>query len=368
MKNITVSSLQQQERNCTQPFFMLTADVRDKLLEINLTAAEWRIWCYLVSLDPFGDRGVAFSVSELMLRCRVKKSTYFAAKAKLQKLELVYFQESAIKVFNLQGRFHSTKSKQGYSQQAETIDSNISEYSQQPEPIESNILDFDSKEMVANPKFSHHQIEISEYQASEYLSLKDSSLLQTIQTFQTTQTEAGVEKNQQQEYSPPQPVQEPTEKASCVSEQHIPTAQPHCSNSSEGIRETKESTAPPSKANIQKSTPRSDNDSRITADLKAKLEELSIPLDGRVRKAIASHDLSQAYGAVAHIERTWETIDNPRGVFLFQIARQPVEPLGARGAVRQASEFGWTLDFVKRMYPDKWQEAAQHFGVEVQAS
>lgn len=244
MKNISVSSLQQQEHSCTQSFFMLTAGVRDKLLETNLTAAEWRIWCYLVSLDPFGDRGVAFSVSELMLRCRVKKSTYFAAKAKLQKLGLVYFQESAIKVFNLQGRFHSTKTKQGYSQQAETTDSNISEYSQQPQV----------------------------------------------------------------------------------------------------------------------------NDSRIPADLKAKLEELSIPLDGRVRKAIASHDLSQAYGAVAHIERTWETIDNPRSVFLFQIKRQPVEPLKARGRVRQASEFGWTLDFVKRMYPDKWQEAAQHFGVEVQAS
>lgn len=144
--------------------------------------------------------------------------------------------------------------------------------------------------------------------------------------------------------------------------------QPRCLNSSQGIKETKESTVPPSRANIKNFAPRSDNDSRIPADLKAKLEELSIPLDARVRKAIASHDLSQAYGAVAHIERTWETIDKPRGVFLFQIARQPIEPLGARGQVKQASEFGWTLDFVKRMYPDKWQEAAQHFGVEVEAS
>jgi hypothetical protein len=91
MKNISVSSLQQQERNCTQPFFALTADVRDKLLETNLTAAEWRIWCYLVSLDPFGDRGATFSVAELMRLCRVKKSTYFAAKAKLQKLGLFDF-------------------------------------------------------------------------------------------------------------------------------------------------------------------------------------------------------------------------------------------------------------------------------------
>ncbi len=40
----------------TESFFMLTPHVRDKLLSANLTAAQWRIWCYLVSLDPFGDR------------------------------------------------------------------------------------------------------------------------------------------------------------------------------------------------------------------------------------------------------------------------------------------------------------------------
>ena len=361
MKNITASSLQQQERNCTQSFFMLTADARDKLLETNLTAAEWRIWCYLVSLDPFGDHGVAFSVSELMLRCRVKKSTYFAAKAKLQKLGLVYFQESAIKVFNLQGRFHSTKNSTKYSQQADTSESNISEYSQQPQVIDSNILEFDSKEMVSNPRFPHPQVEISECQASEPLLEKDCSSLQTIKTFQTNQTTAGTEKNQEQEYSETQPVQESQEEAISQNNTQI-----LLSNPSDGIRETKESTTSPSRVNIQKSTPRDENDFHIPADLKAKLEELEIPLDARVRKAIASYDLSQAYGAVAHVEKTWETIDNPRGVFLFQITRQPVEPLGARGQVKQASEFGWTLDFVKRMYPNNWQEAAQYFGVEVE--
>jgi hypothetical protein len=367
MINICTSSLQQQERNCTQPFFMLTAGVRNRLLETNLTAAEWRIWCYLVSLDPFGDRGVAFSVSELMLRCRVKKSTYFAAKAKLQKLGLVYFQESTIKAFNLQGRFHSAKNSPNYSQQDQFIESNISEYSQQPQLIDSKILELDSKEMVPNPKFPHHCCEISEFQDSEPLLEKDCSSLQTIKNFQTNQTEAGDEKNQEQ--SPPlKPVNEQPEKASEENNTQILSSQPDFSNPPERTRETKESTAPPSTINIQKSTPRGENDSHIPADLKAKLEELSIPLDGRVRKAIASHDLSQAYGAVAHIERTWETIDNPRGVFLFQITRQPVEPLGARGAVRQASEFGWTLEFVKRMYPDNWQEAAQHFGLEVQVS
>jgi hypothetical protein len=42
-------------------FFMVTPIVRDKLLECKLTAVEWRIWCYFVSLDPFGDREAKFS-------------------------------------------------------------------------------------------------------------------------------------------------------------------------------------------------------------------------------------------------------------------------------------------------------------------
>ena len=103
------------------------------------------------------------------------------------------------------------------------------------------------------------------------------------------------------------------------------------------------------------------------------MQELAIPLDGRVRKAITSlssanafHDLSQAYGAVAHVERTWETIDNPRGVFLFQISRQPVEPMGARLPVRTAQDWDFTLEYIKRVYPNNWQDAAVHFGVEVE--
>ena len=109
------------------------------------------------------------------------------------------------------------------------------------------------------------------------------------------------------------------------------------------------------------------NNSQIPEDLKSKLEELEIPLDGRVRKAIASHDLSQAYGAVAHVERTWETISNPRGVFLFQITRQPIEPLGSRFPVKTAADWGYTLEDLKKMYPNNWKDAAVHFGVEVES-
>jgi hypothetical protein len=104
----------------------------------------------------------------------------------------------------------------------------------------------------------------------------------------------------------------------------------------------------------------------IPQELKSKLEELSIPLDNRVRTAIASHHISQAYSAIAHIENTWESISNPRGVFLYQIFLQPVEPMGSRGREYKASDLeGYTLEHIKAMYPNAWREAAVHFGLSV---
>jgi hypothetical protein len=61
------------------------------------------------------------------------------------------------------------------------------------------------------------------------------------------------------------------------------------------------------------------NYSNIPQDLRNKLEELEITLDSKVLKAISSHHISQAYGAAAHVEKTWETIDNPKSIFLYQI-------------------------------------------------
>jgi hypothetical protein len=105
----------------------------------------------------------------------------------------------------------------------------------------------------------------------------------------------------------------------------------------------------------------------IPQELKSKLEELSIPLDNRVRRAIASNQISQAYSAIAHIENTWESISNPRGVFLFQINKQPIEPIGSRGREYKASDFnGYTLEHIKSLYPNSWREAARHFGLMVE--
>ena len=68
----------------------------------------------------------------------------------------------------------------------------------------------------------------------------------------------------------------------------------------------------------------------IPRDLVERLEELEIPLDEKVLDAIASHHISQAYGAATHVEKTWDNIKNPRGVFLFQLPKQKIEQLGSR--------------------------------------
>jgi hypothetical protein len=81
----------------------------------------------------------------------------------------------------------------------------------------------------------------------------------------------------------------------------------------------------------------------IPQDLANKLEELEIPLDKKVRNAIASHHISQAYGAANHVANTWSTIDNPRSVFLYQIGKQPIERLGSAKEYRAELASGLRL-------------------------
>ena len=109
-----------------------------------------------------------------------------------------------------------------------------------------------------------------------------------------------------------------------------------------------------------------DKDSQISPELKARLEELNIPLDARVKKASESHHISQVDGALAHIENTWESIKNPRGVFLYQLPKQPIEKRNTNIKHFTAADFGgYTIEHLKVMYPNNWQEAAIHYGLEV---
>lgn len=68
----------------------------------------------------------------------------------------------------------------------------------------------------------------------------------------------------------------------------------------------------------------------IPSDLENRLREANINIDKKLLAAIATHDISQAYGAIAHIENTSESINCTRAVFLYQLPKQPIEKLGSR--------------------------------------
>ena len=89
--------------NAPEGFFKLTATIAKEIRTAKLTAAEWDFWSYLVTLDPFGDRGVEFNAAEAILELGMSKSTYFAAKAKFQRLGWFDFKDGKTTVRNCRG-------------------------------------------------------------------------------------------------------------------------------------------------------------------------------------------------------------------------------------------------------------------------
>ena len=64
-------------------FYPLTPKLGEKLRNSKLTAAEWRLWSYLVEIDSWGDKYQDLpSTLEIMQKVDIKKSTFYAAIAK----------------------------------------------------------------------------------------------------------------------------------------------------------------------------------------------------------------------------------------------------------------------------------------------
>ncbi|MGK7887317.1 MAG: hypothetical protein AB4057_22145, partial [Crocosphaera sp.] len=182
--------------------------------------------------------------------------------------------------------------------------------------------------------------EIPENRPSKEASDKGSGLSQTIQTNQTSQTiqkGVGVENSgsgsdldlvnkeissNEQGYSQQEEVKE---------EKLVDKKDPGKDQSSADVAQVTTKRVTKSVEIVQKNTEIiHENEEQkscpnIPEDLISKLKDLGISLDGEVRRAIADHDISQAYGAIKHVENTWETINNPRGVFLHQIPNQRVQ-------------------------------------------
>lgn len=84
-------------------FYPLTPEVSKKLLEAKLTAAEWRIWIYLVGIDPWGDIYKDIDTLTVMTECDVSKATFYRAIGKFQELGLFDIQDKGISIRNLAG-------------------------------------------------------------------------------------------------------------------------------------------------------------------------------------------------------------------------------------------------------------------------
>jgi hypothetical protein len=124
-----------------EPYFPFTQALYDSLIAANLTAAEWRFWGYLVTLDPFGD-GAKYDPSEAMLKCGLSKSTYFSAKAKLQKLGFD-FKDGETKVRNAIAA--QKRQSEKLDSQSEKLDSQSEKLDSQSEKLDSQSEKLDSQ-------------------------------------------------------------------------------------------------------------------------------------------------------------------------------------------------------------------------------
>jgi hypothetical protein len=105
-------------------FYPLTNEVTTKLRRAKLTAAEWRIWSYLVEIDPWGDRYQDIDSLDVMSKCDCSRATFYRAIAKFQKLKIFDIQDKGFSVRNLTGA-SSLKSSQIESEETKLKQANL---------------------------------------------------------------------------------------------------------------------------------------------------------------------------------------------------------------------------------------------------
>ena len=91
-------------------FFKTSSEMSKVLISSGLTAAEWRLWCYLSDLDPFGENYLDLpDTLSILEKCNISKPTFYRAIAKLQALEIFDFQDKGFKFRNLANSTFSQK-------------------------------------------------------------------------------------------------------------------------------------------------------------------------------------------------------------------------------------------------------------------
>ena len=135
-----------------EKFYPLTSRIINLLRQGNLTATEWRIWTYLVELDPWGDRYENFDYLSVISVCECSKSSFYRAIAKFQQLEIFDFQNRGFCVKNLAGasQLRKPKTEQPNSApqtkaktEAKPKKSSTSDYQVESDPWDDNLEDSD---------------------------------------------------------------------------------------------------------------------------------------------------------------------------------------------------------------------------------
>lgn len=312
-------------------FYPISPEIGKKLRKAGLTSAEWRIWTYLIEVDPWGDRYQDIDMLSIMSECQCSKATVYRAIAKFQDLDLFDFQLKGMKLRNQEG---ISKMKSRLS--SETTVSKLRRLSQDCESRRKNETSFSELRQVSQD---------CENESLEPLPDKDSTEPQINKTIQIIHT---LQKGRGGSFD-------------LLGEE--------CGELSHEEEEEEEESTPSQLGDVLKRFTGVDekvNDTEIPDDLLKRLERLGIPLDEKVKSAIAFHHISQAYGAAAHVEKTWESIKNAKAVFLHQISQQKVEIY--RGPTKTLEDLNLptpSLDELKHLYPHDWQNAAAHFNLEI---
>ena len=308
----------QRINNKLSEFYPLQKEELMKLYEVGLIKSAAYVHFALRLENPYCDRPVQIIPKEFAIRWRIPEKSVYRAIARLKELGILNIKSGKLVIDWVRPEKQETE-------EAEEVAVNENPSAKFSE-MRSDSSDSQSCEKIlrVEKKFSEVRKNSQSCKNGGLKPLSDmsSSISQTLQNIQTNQTRGGQEKtfSQSQESDPQEAVQELVQKTD--DESKVDSGKQN-----ESVGQTPRDV-------LQKNTkiisPSKSSSTSIPNDLKEKLEELEIPFDDQVRKAIASHHISQAYGAAAHVENTWDSINNPRGVFLFQLPKQPVEQPGSR--------------------------------------
>lgn len=330
---VTIPTPQRINNRIKEEFYPLQKEELMKLYEAKLIKSAAYVHFALRLENPYCDRPVQIIPKEFALRWRIPEKSVYRAIARLKELGILNIRSGKVVIDWVQPGKQETEEVEEIAvneNPAPKIEDATSEPGSDARVVRSELREESGdsqncdKILKVEKKFSEvrKNSQSCENRGLKPLSDIGSETLQTLQNFQTNQTKR-LEKTffQEEEQQPKEKLVQET-----VQQQKVKEEKNLVSKAIE-VEEVPRDVVHKVTKIISDGGKKSAD---IPLDLKEKLEELEIPLDNQVKQAIANHDISQAYGAASHVENTWDSINNPRGVFLFQLPRQPIEKLGSR--------------------------------------